>query len=85
MEQLMMENFKITNTERDSICIHTPCGLNVWMDFDAPGGEFSVDWNKYIFHLEDPTDLKIKDFQESPENFDICSSIVYEYWCNLAK
>lgn len=44
--------------------------ISLWVDVYANGSdnELTTDWNKYIFHLDDPDDVAIKKYQE--ENWD---------------
>lgn len=57
----------------------TENGVNFWMDVYNENGEIIADWNKYIFHLDNENDVKIKKYQECPFNFDMASSIAIEY------
>ncbi len=53
----------------------------VWMDVSK---DFErIDWNKYIFHLDNDNDIKIKKYQEDIDNFENCSSLAVEYLENL--
>ena len=62
-----------------SVLIDTKKGFNIWVDYWTESDELFIDWNAYIFNLKESTDLKIKEFQESVENFEICSSLVYDH------
>ena len=42
--------------------------LDVWID--ERYHEVEVDWNQYIFHLDDPEDVIRRDTQEDADNFD---------------
>lgn len=47
-------------------------GMELWMDvYKDSSGELQSDWNKYIFFMNYPEDVKIKEFQEDCWNF-IC-------------
>lgn len=70
----------IKHDESRSVLIDTNKGFNVWMDISEQDGELLADWNKYIFHLDNEEDVKIKAFQEDIENFDEASSLAIEYY-----
>ena len=72
----------IVKTEDNAVLIDTKKGFNVWVDVWAEDGEIYADWNSYIFHLNNSKDMELKAFQESAENFDICSSLAIEYFEN---
>ena len=63
-----------------SVLIDTGKGFNVWMDVYNDGSELTTDWNQYIFILTDENDLKIRDFQNDCNNYDICNSLAIEYY-----
>lgn len=62
-----MKAIKIDET--GSVLIDTKKGFNVWVDVWEDGDELTSDWNKYIFHLDNEDDVKIKTFQEDCNNF----------------
>lgn len=74
-------NAKIIATEQTedgtSYRIQFENNLKLWFDTWLEDGELAGDWNQYIFYLDDPKDLEIKDFQNNTENieiaFDLCS------------
>lgn len=53
-----------------------PLWMDIWMD--EGDTEPQCDWNQYIFHLDDPKDVAIADFQESGNNFEDFSSTAIE-------
>lgn len=75
-----MEAIKIDNT--GSVLIDTKKGFKVWVDIHNRGKELIIEWNKYIFFLDNPQDIKIKKFQENCDNFDIASSLAIEFYEN---
>jgi|GEM_PF-4602730 len=71
-----------------SVQIETENNLKIWFDvwedrtyeevYEEP--EITGDWNKYIFKLDNKEDLKIKEFQNSSENFSECLELaINEY------
>jgi hypothetical protein len=50
-------------------------GLKVWLDISIVDNDVVVEWNQYIFHTNDPDDLKVRDFQDDPDNYDMASSM----------
>lgn len=62
-----MKAIKIDNT--GSVLIDTEKGFNVWVDVSSTDGELTAEWNKYIFHLDNEEDVKIRTFQEDSDNF----------------
>ena len=59
---------KIIKTEKsndgNSYLIDFGDGMTLWFDtWQDQDGEFSGDWNKYIFHLDDEEDLREHTFQ----------------------
>lgn len=73
-----MKAIKIDYT--GAVLIDTNKGFNVWMDIYKDCDELYCDWNQYIFHLNNPLDLKIKKFQEDVNNFDICSDLAIDFY-----
>ena len=65
-----------------SILIDTKKGFNVWVDVWKDGTDLLADWNKYIFYLDCPLDIKIKEFQDDICNFDLATSLAIEYYEN---
>jgi len=53
--------------------------VDVWYDSDD---EYVTEWNKYIFHTNCENDMKIKEFQESIENFEKASEVAIDYYIN---
>ena len=49
------------------VCIEHK-GMNIWLDVWEEDDEIRVEWNKYIFFLDNPIDLEIKAFQENIDN-----------------
>lgn len=62
------------------VLIDTGHGFNVWIDVFEEEDGYEVAWNKFIFHKDIPLDMKIQRYQESAENFDMCSSIAIDYY-----
>jgi hypothetical protein len=50
-----------------SVCIEHK-GMNVWIDVWEEDDDIRVEWNQYIFFLDNPIDLEIKAFQENNDN-----------------
>ncbi len=82
---------KITKTETNengkSYRIDFGGGMVLWFDaWKDAEGEITGDWNKYIFFLNDPEDVKIKAFQEANSdeagayNFATALELVQEAW-----
>ena len=46
-------------------------GLVFWIDAEIVDGQWSFDWNQYIFHLTDSDDLKRRAIQDDCNNFEI--------------
>ena len=57
--------------------------LEVWMDvwYDSDDN-YVTEWNKYIFHTNCEKDMKIKEFQESDDNFEEASDVAIDYYIN---
>jgi len=72
----------IIKDNTDSILIDTDKGFNVWVDVWKEGTELLANWNKYIFNLNCPLDIKIKEFQNDSDNFDLATSLAIEYYEN---
>lgn len=66
--------------DSNSVLINTGKGFNVWVDVYEDGGEIQADWNKYIFFLDNPEDVRIRDFQDDCENFDLATSIAISFY-----
>jgi len=54
-------------------------GLELWLDVFVRDGDVSVDWNQYIFFLNDEDDAIKKQIQEDAYVYDICSSEVISH------
>tara|TARA_R110001606_G_scaffold35605_1_gene103264 strand:+ start:676 stop:912 length:237 start_codon:yes stop_codon:yes gene_type:complete len=65
-----------------SILIDTEKGFKLWVDVWQDGTELLADWNKYIFNLDCPLDVKIRGFQNDNDNFDLATSLAVEYYEN---
>ena len=68
-----------------SVLVKAKNGIEVWVDVWQENDELMADWNKYIFYLDNPQDVKIKEFQENCDNFDEATSIAIEYYINNCK
>ncbi len=68
--------------KKGSVLIQTKESLKIWVDVWEEGNDIFADWNKYIFYLNDSEDLKIKKFQEEPNNYMECTSFVIEFFEN---
>jgi hypothetical protein len=53
--------------------------LDLWVDIWYEGGDWSCDWNRYIFILTDGDDMGVKAYQEDLDNFDSVSSCAFSY------
>jgi hypothetical protein len=76
MDVLQIENYK----NHDIVLIDTGAVIDgyeiqVWVDVFESEGELTADWNMYIFDLSNTRDLAYREYQESAENFDACSSL----------
>ena len=59
---------KVTHIDKSGgVCIEHK-GINIWVDVWEEDDEIRVEWNQYIFFLDNPIDLKIKAFQENIDN-----------------
>jgi len=59
---------KVTHIDKSGgICIEHK-GMNIWVDVWEEDDDIRVEWNQYIFFLDDPIDLEIKEFQENIDN-----------------
>lgn len=78
-----MEVLKIDET--GSVLIKAK-DLEVWLDiFEGSDGEVTADWNKYIFMLDNPLDMKIKAFQEGIDNYREASELAIDYYERLNR
>jgi len=50
-------------------------GLKLWFDTWRSDNEVTGDWNKYIFHLNNPDDVIERDFQNNSDNFEIAINL----------
>lgn len=73
-----MKAIKIDKT--GSVLIDTKKGFNVWVDVWKDEDELMVDWNKYIFHLDNEDDVKIRTFQEDCNNFIEASEVAIDFY-----
>ncbi len=73
-----MKAIKIDNS--GSVLVKAKNGIEVWVDVYEQNGELTADWNKYIFYLLDPQDVKIKEFQENCDNFMEATEIAIDYY-----
>lgn len=62
-----------------SVLVKAKNGIKVWIDVYEQDGELTADWNKYIFYLDNPQDVKIKEFQENCSNFMEATEIAIDY------
>lgn len=55
--------------------------VKLWIDvsIDNKYNDVIADWNKYIFYLNDPQDVKIKKIQENCNNFMDFTSVAIQY------
>lgn len=51
--------------------------LLIWLDIDKTGE--NPEWNKYIFHLNDPNDILQRVIQDNSDNFINAESITFDY------
>ena len=70
--------------KNDGLSVLVQCkklDVSLWLDvsIDTQYKDVVVDWNKYIFHLNDPQDVKIRDIQDDVNNFDDFSSVAIQY------
>lgn len=59
-------------------------GFRVWLDVSIDDGDVCVDWNKYIFNLNDNDDVWRREFQDYTNSYgdavtlDVCGSIAID-------
>lgn len=59
--------------------------IKVWVDVSVEDKDLSIDWNKYIFHLWNEEDVKVRDYQDACNdeagayNCDACFSLATSY------
>ena len=63
-----------------SVLVKAKNGIEVWVDVYEQDGELTADWNKYIFYLDDPQDVKIREFQENCDNFIEATEIAIDHY-----
>ena len=63
----------------ESVCIEHK-GMNIWVDVWEEDDDIRVEWNKYIFFLDNPIDLEIKAFQENIDNASEAFGLATEYY-----
>lgn len=62
-----------------SVCLEHK-GMNVWIDVWEEDNDIRVEWNKYIFFLDNPIDLEIKAFQENIDNAREAFELAIDYY-----
>ena len=65
-----------------SVLVKAKNGIEVWVDVLVENGEYMAEWNKYIFYLDNPQDVKIREFQENCDNFIEATEIAIDYYIN---
>jgi hypothetical protein len=71
---------KVTYMDNNgSVCLEHK-GMNVWIDVWEEDNDIRVEWNKYIFFLDNPIDLEIKAFQENIDNASEAFGLATEYY-----
>ena len=77
-----MNKAKIIETEKTdngiSYRIEFNSDMTLWFDTWLDNNELTGDWNKYIFHLNNSEDVKIKAFQENANNFETAINLCHE-------
>lgn len=68
-----------------SVLVKAKNGIEVWVDVWLEDGELTADWNKYIFYLDNPQDVKIKEFQDNCDNFIEATEIAIDYYSRNFK
>ena len=63
-----------------SVLVKAKNGIEVWVDVLVENGEYMAEWNKYIFYLDNPQDVKIREFQENCDNFIEATEIAIDYY-----
>lgn len=53
--------------------------FKAWMDVWIVNGDVRVDWNKYIFYLDNPADVLQRELQDNCNVFDLCCSAALDY------
>jgi len=71
---------KVTHIDNSGgVCIEHK-GMNIWVDVWEEDNDIRVEWNKYIFFLDNPIDLEIKAFQENIDNASEAFGLATEYY-----
>jgi hypothetical protein len=65
--------------QNGSVCIEHN-GMNIWVDIWEEDNDIRVEWNQYIFFLDNPIDLEIKAFQENNDNAMEAFGLATEYY-----
>ena len=68
-----------------SVLVKAKNGIEVWVDVWEQDGELTAEWNKYIFYLDNPQDVKIREFQENCDNFIEATEIAIDYYIRNFK
>ena len=53
--------------------------IELWIDVDVVDGEIRSDWNQYVFHLDNPRDVRVRDIQNCADNFMAFTEVAEEY------
>ena len=76
---------KVTHIDNSGgVCIEHK-GINIWVDVWEEDDEIRVEWNQYIFFLDNPIDLKIKAFQENIDNAIEAFGLATDYYIQHNK
>ncbi len=71
---------KVTHIDNSGgVCIEHK-GMNVWIDVWEEDDDIRVEWNQYIFFLNNSIDLEIKAFQENIDNAREAFELATEYY-----
>lgn len=75
----MRTKVKPIKLQENSVCLDVN-GEIYWLDIFEDGEDIYVDWNQYIFFLNNSDDKKRKKFQENCDNFIMCSDIAIDFY-----
>ena len=68
---------KVVKVTEDAVLIEDK-GMNIWVDVWMQNGELTSDWNKYIFFLNNPDDVKLQEYQNNADNFIECTGLAVQ-------
>jgi hypothetical protein len=60
-------------------------GFKAWMDVCVDNNDVSVDWNQYIFYLNNEKDVFQKEMQDDCYIYDLCNSEAVDFLQQINK